>query len=104
MKGMGLEQELARLVGAPADGRVLVSAVLKRTGRAWHITQVEVDGHGRILASGYEPHGRYGRSDRGLFKVDADFFCRAAAVAKDQVRLEAVHAGKWLHEVPDALD
>ena len=101
---MNLERELERLVNERADGRVLVSAVLRRSGRAWHITAVERDANGQLVASGYEPHGRYGRSDRGLFKVDADFFCRAAALAKDQVVLAAEHAGKWLHEVPDHLD
>jgi hypothetical protein len=101
---MDVVRELSRLVGERGDGRVLVSAVLRRTGRAWHITAVELDENGRVVASGYEPHGRYGRSDRGLFKVDADFFCRAAELVKDQVVLEAVHAGKWLHEVPDLLD
>jgi hypothetical protein len=101
---MDVERELARLVGKGAEGRVLVSAVLRQSRRAWHITGVELDTNGRVVASGYEPHGRYGRSDRGLFKVDADFFCRAAAILKDQVVLEAVHAGKWLHEVPDDLD
>ncbi len=101
---MDVERELARLVGKGVGGRVLVSAVLRQSRRAWHITSVEFDTKGRVVASGYEPHGRYGRSDRGLFKVDADFFCRAAAILKDQVVLEAVHAGKWLHEVPDDLD
>lgn len=101
---MDVERELARLAGKGADGRVLVSAVLRQNRRAWHITAVELDPNGRVIASGYEPHGRYGRSDRGLFKVDADFFYKAAALLKDQVVLEAVHAGKWLHEVPDDLD
>jgi hypothetical protein len=101
---MDVERELAGFVGAEFSGRVLLKLFLLDTGRSWYVTRVDSDQNGMLLVSGYEPHGRYGRLDRGLFSVDVGFFSRAAAMIEDDLALDTTFAGKSIDECPDDSD